>query len=119
MGQLIYGFGPAIEIDDWGLRHLELVMLTKLRRDESFRFHWDEEPGVAGDLEKPGCHGTLWLSKGSQLYFSYDGALDRPLNGQWLTVLINAANGNQGLRLLPEPSANPAASSMASAVHSR
>ena len=42
MGQLIYGVAPAIQVDDWGLHHLEMVMLTRLRRGESFRFSWDD-----------------------------------------------------------------------------
>lgn len=106
MGHLIYGVAPAIDIDDWGLRHLQAVMLTKLRRDESFSFSWDEEPGVGGDdaLPVPGRHGTVWISKSSSLYFSFDRPRDKPLNGRWLALLAHEANSSQGLRLSPEPS---------------
>jgi hypothetical protein len=105
LGYLIYGVAPAIAIDDWGLSHLEAVVITKLRRDESFAFSWDNEPDVEGDVavDKPGRHGTIWVSKSSSLYFSFDAARDRPLNNRWLAALADAANSRSGLRLLPEP----------------
>ncbi|KAA9153655.1 hypothetical protein F6B41_07030 [Microbacterium lushaniae] len=105
MGHLIYGVAPAIRIEDWGLRHLQSVMLTRLRRNESFSFSWDNEPDVGGDAEvaESGRHGTVWISKSSSLYFSYDRQRDRPLNRRWLVLLADAANSTQGLRLLPEP----------------
>jgi hypothetical protein len=105
MGQLIYGVAPAIEIEDWGLHHLQAVMLTKLRRDESFGFSWDGEPDVGGDVTaaRTGRHGTVWISRGSSLYFSYDALNDRPLNTRWLTLLAESANSSQNFRLMPEP----------------
>jgi hypothetical protein len=106
MGQLIYGTAPAIQIDDWGLQHLQAVMLTKLRRDESFSFSWDNEPDVDGDASQPrrGHHGTVWISKSTPLYFNYDGPRDRPLNREWLAALAVAASSSTGnFRLLSEP----------------
>jgi hypothetical protein len=105
MGHLIYGVAPAINIDDWALHHLQAVMLTKLRRDESFSFSWDDEPGVGGDdaISQPGRHGTVWVSKSSSLYFSFDHSRQDPLNGRWLAILAQAASSSHGLRLLPEP----------------
>jgi hypothetical protein len=105
VGQLIYGTAPAIEIDDWGLRHLQAVMLTKLRRDESFSFSWDNEPDVDGDVTQArrGDHGTVWISKSTPLYFSFEGPRNRPLNQQWLAALALAASSGAGsFRLLPE-----------------
>lgn len=105
MGQLIYGVAPAIKIDDWGLQHLQAVMLTKLRRDESFSFSWDNEPDVDGDAVMPhGHHGTVWISKSTPLYFSYDLPRDRPLNQKWVSALATSASSSGGsFRLLPEP----------------
>lgn len=105
MGQLIYGVAPAIEMDDWGLQHLQAVMLTKLRRDESFGFSWDNEPDVVGDVApaRPGRHGTVWISRSSSLYFSYDAPRDRPLNARWLTLLAESASSSSNFHLLPEP----------------
>lgn len=105
MGHLIYGVAPAINIDDWALEHLRTVIVTKLRRDESFSFSWDNEAQVHGDdaLDVPGLHGTVWISKGASLYFSFDDKRDRPLNRRWLEELASAANSSAGLRLVPEP----------------
>ncbi|MFG6504370.1 hypothetical protein [Microbacterium sp. P05] len=105
MGHLIYGTAPAINIDDRGLEHLRVVIITKLRRDESFSFNWDDEPRVHGDdaLKTPGLRGTVWISKSSSLYFAFDGPNERPLNRKWLSALADSANSGSGLRLVPEP----------------
>jgi hypothetical protein len=105
MGHLIYGVAPAIKIEDRALEHLRVVIVTKLRRDESFSFNWDNEPDVDGDdaINKPGLHGTVWISKSSSLYFSFDRTPSAPLNPRWITELMAAANSNGGLRLVAEP----------------
>ncbi|NLP85244.1 hypothetical protein HF576_15455 [Microbacterium sp. CFH 90308] len=106
MGTLIYGVAPAIGIDDWALEHLRFVIVTKLRRDESFSFNWENEPDVDGDVsrERPGIYGTVWISKSSSLYFSFDKPRSRELNRHWLDALAATANSASGLRLVPEPS---------------
>ncbi|MGZ0069952.1 DUF7882 family protein [Microbacterium arborescens] len=106
MGHLIYGVAPAINIDDRTLQHLRLVIVTKLRRDESFSFTWDNEPAVRGDdaLEgSSGRYGTVWLSKASSLYFSFDAEPDQSLNKRWLELLAESAQSAAGLRIVPEP----------------
>lgn len=105
MGHLVYGVAPAIRINDWGLRHLQAVIVTKLRRGESFAFSWEHEPDVDGVSAAPvaAVHGAVWISQASSLYFSYDEWDSRPLNGRWLTALSEEANSNRGLRLFPEP----------------
>lgn len=105
MGHLIYGVAPAINIDDRMLQHLRAVIVTKLRRDESFSFTWDDELSVHGDDAIPGrgIHGTIWISKASSLYFSFDSRFDGPINPVWLRALAESASANTGLRPLPEP----------------
>lgn len=105
MGHLIYGVAPAIAIDDWALEHLRFVIVTKLRRDESFSFNWENEPDVDGDVTRasPGVYGTVWISKSSSLYFSFDKPRAHDLNRHWLDALARAANSSSGLRLVPEP----------------
>ncbi|GAA5207538.1 hypothetical protein GCM10025774_13050 [Microbacterium kyungheense] len=105
MGHLIYGVAPAIDIEDRALEHLRVVIVTKLRRDESFSFNWDNEPDVSGDdaINAPGLHGTVWISKASSLYFSFDSAPTAALNPHWIMALMEEANSNRGLRLVPEP----------------
>lgn len=106
MGYLIYGVAPAIRINDWALRHLQAVIITKLRRSETFAFTWEHEPDVDGATSpvQGGMYGAVWISAGSSLHFSYDAQDDRPLNSEWLVELSTAASSNRGLRLLPEPS---------------
>lgn len=106
MGSLIYGIAPAIEIDDRALKHVQAVMIAKLRRDKSFAFSWDAEPDVGGDEKQPddsGKHGSVWISRSSSLYFSYSSNRDMPLNPKWLDLLAREANTSRGLRVLPEP----------------
>lgn len=105
MGSMIYGIAPAIEIEDRALRHVQAVVIAKLRRNESFSFNWDNEPDVDGDeaTPKPGQHGSIWVSKSSMLYFSYDTPRTDALNPAWLEVLTRTAGTPGGLRVLPEP----------------
>jgi hypothetical protein len=108
MGKLIYGIAPAIEIDDRGLRHLQVAIMTKLRRDERFTFSWGDEPLVGEDvaLEKgEGNYGTVWFSSAASLYFSYDAFPAGPLNKTWVETLLEIANRTGNLRLVPEPTA--------------
>ena len=104
MGLLRYGVAPAITIDDRVLMHLQAVMVAKLRRREAFAFSWDQEPGVGMDVvHENGTRGSVWVSESSSLYFEYDGPRDGALNREWLEGLMQAANTNAGLRVLPEP----------------
>jgi hypothetical protein len=106
MGKLIYGIAPAIEIDDRGLRHLQVAIFTKLRRDERFTFSWGDEPLVGEDVAldgEEGRYGTVWLSSAASLYFSYDRHPSGPLNKAWVEALLEVANRTGGLRLISEP----------------
>jgi hypothetical protein len=105
VGSIIYGIAPAIIIEDRALRHVQAVIIAKLRRNESFSFNWDNEPDVDGavDTPKPAQHGSVWLSKSSMLYFSYDNPRTEALNPPWLDLLTRAASTPSGLRVLPEP----------------
>ncbi|BDZ47423.1 hypothetical protein [Naasia aerilata] len=110
MGYLIYGVAPAIEIEDRVLRHLQLVIIQKLRRNESFAFNWDQEPQVgvgAGhggpiDLEEA-SHGSIWISQHSLLYFRYSGKRENHYNPTWLEAMMQATYRTEGLSVVPEP----------------
>ena len=106
MGLLIYGVGPAIEVEDRALAHLQSVIITKLRRDESFSFTWgNDDPDVDGDQSRPTSpHGCVWISKSSALYFRYEQTPTRRLNALWLQEMAALAASNAGLRAIPEPS---------------
>jgi hypothetical protein len=98
LGQLIYGMGnQSIPVDDRALLHLQLVIYSKLRAQESFPFNWKDEPGV-GD-----GHGSIWITPGVPIIFRYAGSRDPNVNRDWIRLLQEAANSPSGLRVLPEP----------------
>ena len=106
MGTLVYGGAPAISIEDRTLKHLQTVIIMKLRRNEPFAFSWDAEPGVGEDSQHPNAaHGTIWISQASQLYFRYDGPPHDTLNRQWIDLLTQVAYSPHGLRAVSEPEA--------------
>lgn len=94
MGQLHYG-APAtsFEFDDRTLAHLELVVLAKLRRNESFAFT------VEGPKK---ARQTVWISASATLRFEF-GSTVTDINRDWLDELIDSANTTSGMRVVPEP----------------
>jgi hypothetical protein len=110
MGSMIYEIAPALAIRDRELRHLQAVIIGRLRRHEACCFAWDDEPDIGGDDSKkaagPGLHGAVWISPSSSLYFSYESPMTEPLRRDWLEVLGNAAASGT-LRTLPEPAPMP------------
>jgi hypothetical protein len=101
MGSLHYGSPPAtFDIDDRALAHVELVVLAKLRRNESFALGLDVPEGG---------RTTIWINSSSTLRFEYEAA-SHEINREWLEELIDSANTTAGMRVLPEPEKVPAAS---------
>ncbi len=101
MGSLHYGSPPAsFELDDRALAHVELVVVAKLRRNESF--------ALTIDGPKDG-RSTLWINTASTLRFEF-GVGAHEINREWLEELLDSANTTAGMRILPEPAkATPAA----------
>lgn len=100
MGKLIYGSpGTEIDFDDRVLTHLQIVMVSKLRRDESFVFSWREEQAT-GD-----GRSTLWLHPSIPLHFRFYGSRVPAINREWIDRLSAAANSSGGLRIVDEPPA--------------
>lgn len=98
MGRLLYGSPPvAFEFDDRTLAHVEIVIIAKLRRNESFGF------AIAG---KGDARTSIWMNPSSDVQFEYVKG-SQEINRAWLELLIEAANSPQGLRLLPEPDPEP------------
>jgi hypothetical protein len=94
MGSLHYGSPPAsFEIDDRTLTHVELVILAKLRRNESFALTIEGSKGA---------RQTLWINSSSTLRFEL-GSTVTEINRAWLDELIDSANTTAGMRILPEP----------------
>lgn len=101
MGTLHYGAPPAsYDLDDRTLAHVELVVVAKLRRNESFALTLDG---------KGGKRSTLWINSAATLRFDFDGS-EHEINRRWLDELLDSANTTAGMRVVPEPTAAETAS---------
>ena len=100
MGKFIYRM-PSIEIemDDRVLAHVKAVITSKLRRDESFSFTYEDPTGA--EL----THNSVWLDSSIPIQFEIAGKQDPPLNRDWLEDLSRTANSPAGLKVTPEPAA--------------
>jgi hypothetical protein len=98
MGQLIYDRSTAeIQMDDRTLAHLQIVIISKLRRQESFAFSW-KEPVSSGD-----GRSTIWIYPTVSLRFRFDGSRQPSINQAWISALATSANSGSGLHFIPEP----------------
>ena len=102
MGYLTYDGGTAeVQLDDRVLAHLQIVIITKIRRQESFVFSW-KEPIETGD-----GRSTVWLAPTVGLRFKFAGSRAIDINPTWLDVLYASAASGRGLRPEPEPELDP------------
>jgi hypothetical protein len=98
VGSMMYGHPDTlIEFDDRVLRHLEAVILTKLRRGEAFTAHY------SNTSRNGSGHTVLWLHPSIGLRFHFDSADVEPLNRAWIAALMEGANNAGGLVLTAEP----------------
>src|SRR5690606_10305935 len=95
VGKLLYGSPPVVfELDDRTLAHVEVVLLAKLRRNESFAFSLDREDGG---------RSSIWLNPSSTVQFEFDSTAHE-ISREWLDALMDTANAPAGLRIVSEPS---------------
>jgi len=99
VGRFTYQGSVSVEIEDRALAHLQVVVLDKLRRNESFAFTWRDVASV-GDGRT-----TVWVNAASSLVFKYHGSRSPQLSQDWLEALATVANSTAGLHLVPEPDA--------------
>ena len=93
MGRLRYDTRTEFDIEDRTLAHLQVVLLDKLRRDESF-------PVNLGEVHRS---VTVWVTPAVGLAFLYDGNRQPQLNQAWLELLATSAGTTHGLEIVPEP----------------
>jgi hypothetical protein len=97
MGRFTYGPEPVtLVVDDRTLWHLKIVILDKLRRNESLTFTWTNAAGTGSQLD------CVWLHAAIPLHFAFDDSAEIPLNWVWIESLVRSANSPTGLRILPE-----------------
>jgi len=98
VGYLIYdGATAEVQMEDRVLAHLQIVIISKLRRQESFAFSW-KDPAQSGD-----GRSTVWLHPMASLRFKFAGSRPPAINPAWIAVLTASANSGSGLHVLPEP----------------
>lgn len=93
-----------MELDDRTLAHVKSVVVTKLRRQESFTLSCIESSG------EQSRRISLWIHPSIPLEFEFQ-ETDRPeLNLAWLNALMVSTNGSGELWVEPEPDVDTAAS---------
>ena len=93
MGTLFYDRSATFMIDDRTLLHLQVVIVDKLRRKESFAFE-------LGDGDRT---TTVWINEQVPIEFRYDGNRRAMLNPFWLDLMAEQAALNGLLLIPPEP----------------
>lgn len=97
MGYLHYTNHQVFQFEDHLLTHLRTVIVTKLQQRESFLFTWSD----------CGIQRSIWIHPMLSLSFEFESDDVAPINRAWVTELLALANGQGGLRLIPEPTPAP------------
>ena len=102
MGKFIYGTPSiSVDFDDRVLAHLKVVILSKVRRGESFTFSWEYTVNAGSG------HSSIWIHPAIPLQFDFDGGREPRLNRTWVEELVRLSNSPAGLRVIPEPPESP------------
>ena len=101
MGKLVYESSVQVDFDDRTLAHLQIVIGTKLRRNEAFFFGWRDDRSVGEGRT------TIWLHPRCALVFKFYGSRTPRINLAWVDALARTANSPGGLELVPEPTEVP------------
>jgi len=100
MGTLSYG-SVSIEFDDRVLTHLQIVIVNKLRKRESFAMSWRDSNAV-GD-----GRSAIWIDPTIPLYFKFDGSRVPEIDRAWIAQLAASADSSTGL-VVTGPAGEPA-----------
>lgn len=90
MGSLTYD-GMTIEFDDRVLAHLQIVIVQKLRRGESFLMSWRDS------LNSGDGRAAIWIAPTIPLYFKFLGSKVPTIDKDWLHELGKSAESSTGL----------------------
>jgi hypothetical protein len=96
MGHLYYSAkSDGIPFDDRLLWHVKLVIIAKLRRQESFSFSWQSAGGRGLTC--------VWIHPSCDLVFDFHDDIEPVVNKLWLEALMHSANSTGGMHVVPEP----------------
>jgi hypothetical protein len=98
LGALTYD-GTHVEFDDRLLTHLEIVIINKFRRGESFLMSWKDGVAVGSG------RAAIWLAPNIPIYFKFYGSRVPKINRDWIARLGETADGPQGLLVIAEDGA--------------
>jgi hypothetical protein len=90
VGTLKYD-GTTVEFDDRILAHIQLIVLQKLRRQESFYLAWQDAD------ESGGGRTGIWVHTAATLTFHFTTNDDPGIDREWLEKLMGSANSVGGL----------------------
>jgi hypothetical protein len=90
MGALMYN-GQPIQFDDPLLAHLQIVIVQKLGRKESFLMSWLNVVSVGDGRD------SIWLDSTLPLRFHFLGSKSPTIDRNWLELLATSAAGSTGL----------------------
>lgn len=98
MGYLVYnGERLDLSVEDRTLAHLQIVIINKLRKGETFAFSW-KDSAESGD-----GRSTVWLAPSISLHFKFAGSRMPDINPTWLQLLYETADSGKGLIITDEP----------------
>jgi hypothetical protein len=95
LGSIQYD-GDRLHFDDRLLAHLQIVIMQKLRNEQSFLMSWLNVVSI-GD----GRTG-IWLHAAIPLRFNFSGSRTPAINRDWLHTLQQSANSSTGLVITDE-----------------
>jgi hypothetical protein len=90
MGSFTYNT-TTVHFDDRVLAHLQVVIVQKFMKEESFLMSWKDGKSV-GD-----GRASAWLSPHVPLYFKFLGSRSPSIDKDWLLVLGQSAESSTGL----------------------
>ncbi|WP_424449840.1 hypothetical protein [Microbacterium arborescens] len=94
MGSMFYSNTPdPVEFPDTLLAHLQAVIGTKLRRNESFTLSWQHSD------DDPNGRTTLWIHPAMPLRFTFDRRDLDPLDPELLHKLAAEASSTAGITI--------------------
>lgn len=94
MGSMTYN-RTIVHIDDRTLAHLQVVIVNKFRRGESFVLSWR-------DADAGGGRSSIWLHPAVPLHFKFVGSRAPAINRDWIHQLALNAQSPQGLVITGE-----------------
>ncbi|MDO9399044.1 MAG: ATP-dependent DNA ligase [Herbiconiux sp.] len=86
-------------MEDRLLAHLRIVILSKMRNQESFSLSWTMDANQGSGRE------TLWVHPSIPLRFRFYGSRPPAINRAWIELMVSAASRGD-LRIMAEPSAH-------------